>query len=173
MAVIYIHSSDNTARFALGSPAAKTLVVFGVNPSTATDTKFDRTIHRVENYSRTHGFDGWLMLNLYPQRTTNPKNLHETCDPKLHAENIAVISKALGDAGKYTLCAAWGGLVEDRKYLAACLMEIAAALGEKSWHSIGLPTKRGHPRHPLYVRGSTPLEIFEMETYLKALSAPR
>lgn len=165
-AMLYLTSPDNKARFALGKVGAKNLVVFGVNPSTATDTQFDRTIRRVEGYSRGHGFDGWLMLNLYPQRATDPADLHIERDDALHAENIAVIDRSLRELPNFTLCGAWGGVVDMRTYLPSCLAEIAAALVPRPWHSIGVPTKSGHPRHPLYVKGETALLPFNVEEYL-------
>lgn len=163
--MLYITSSDNKARFALGKLGTKNLVIFGVNPSMATDTKFDRTIRRVEGYSGTHGFDGWLMLNLYPQRATDPADLHTECDDSLHAENIAVIGKSLREMSNFTLCAAWGGVIEVRKYLSSCMAEIAATLAPHPWHSIGAPTKTGHPRHPLYVPKAANLQPFNVEEY--------
>jgi hypothetical protein len=165
--VLYITSSDNKASFALGELGARNLAVFGVNPSTATDQVFDQTIRRVEKYSHTHGFDGWLMLNLYPQRATDPKGLHAEVDLELHTENIARITEALAMAKNFTLCAAWGRLIRERGYLASCLESINASLGKHEWQNIGAPTKEGHPRHPLYIRTETSLQPFDIESYLQ------
>lgn len=164
--MIYITSSDNTARFALGNPGTTNLVVFGVNPSTATDIEYDRTIRRVEGYSRAHGFGGWLMLNLYPQRAKDPDDLHTEANTDLCAENIDAIAKALELVGDFTLCAAWGELIRERKYLASCLTQINASLCPKTWHSIGEPLKKGHPRHPLYAQTKWPLKPFDLTNYL-------
>ncbi len=169
-AVLYITSSDNKARFALGELGARNLVVFGVNPSTATDQVFDQTIRRIERYSQAHGFQGWLMLNLYPQRATDPKGLHAEVDLNLHTQNMTHITEALALAQDFTLCAAWGQIIRERDYLARCLESINASLGEHDWHSIGAPTKAGHPRHPLYARNEWPIQRFEMPSYLEALN---
>lgn len=163
--MLYKTNADSTARFALGELGAKNLVVFGVNPSTATDTQFDRTIHRVESYSHAHGFDGWLMLNLYPQRATNPLNLHIERNDVLHGENLEIITQYLQDMPNSTLCAAWGGIIERREYLLHCLTDIVSALAQHPWHRIGEPTKSGHPRHPLYVREATALQPFDVQSY--------
>lgn len=171
-AVLYVTSPDNKARFALGELGARNLVVFGVNPSTATDQVFDQTIRRIEGYSRAHGFGGWLMLNLYPQRATDPANLHTERDATLHTENIAAITRCLQDVPDFTLCAAWGTVIERRAYLPPCLVDIAATLASHKWHSIGAPTKSGHPSHPLYVRRSTPLQPFDIAAYVETNRMP-
>ena len=164
--MLYQTNSDNTARFTLGELGMRNLVVFGVNPSTATDQIFDQTIRRIKGYSRTHGYEGWLMLNLYPQRATNPKGLHMEVDLRLHAENMEQIAQALALAQDFTLCAAWGQVIRERDYLTTCLECISRSISDREWHSIGEPTKEGHPRHPLYVRGATPLQLFNVQEYL-------
>lgn len=168
--MIYSKSTDNTARFALGSIGSNTLVVFGVNPSTATDQVFDNTIRRIEGYSRVHGFDGWLMLNLYPQRSTDPRGLHTEIDLALHAENMMHIAEVLALAQNFTLCAAWGQVIRERNYLKNCLECINASIDGHEWHSIGQATKEGHPRHPLYVKTTAPLEKFSIQEYLEQIT---
>ncbi|WP_150129275.1 hypothetical protein [Microcella alkaliphila] len=42
------------------------------------------------------------------------------------------------------------------------------ALAAASWVSLGATTKAGHPRHPLYVAGTTPLEPFDVAAYAVA-----
>lgn len=67
------------------------------------------------------------------------------------------------------MLAAWGGLVTSRPYLPALLrdiLEITTAAG-CDWVSLGEPTKHGHPRHPLYVRGDALLQPFDMDDYLR------
>lgn len=162
---MYLASADNKARFALGCFGKRNLVVFGVNPSTATDVDYDRTIRRVEAYSRAHGFDGWLMFNLYPQRATDPDDLDAECNLALRSENTTAIAKILRNLDDFTLCAAWGGLIERRNYLYSCLAEIADVVGTDAWHCIGESTKNGHPRHPLYVRKAASLNNFLIEEY--------
>ncbi len=168
-AVLYITSTDNKARFALGNLGTKNLVIFGINPSTATDQVFDQTIRRIDGYSHAHGFDGWLMLNLYPQRATDPNDLHADIDASMNRENIDHIKRSLALAGDATLCAAWGQLIRQRSYLVSCLERISNSLNGYSWHSIGTPTKEGHPRHPLYARTEWALCPFDISAYLKEL----
>src|SRR5690348_10665058 len=111
--MIYHTSPDNSARYLLGEEGSRPLVVVGVNPSTATDVSPDQTIKKITGFAARKGFDGWLMINLYPQRTTDPRGLHETMSAEEHRSNIKRIRSALT---KYrierpTVWAAWGGEV--------------------------------------------------------------
>ena len=45
------------------------MYVIGINPSTANEEKPDRTIGRVMGFAEENGFDGFAMINLYPQET--------------------------------------------------------------------------------------------------------
>ena len=49
-----------------------------------------------------------------------------------------------------------------------CLGDFAAdaqAAGAK-WFTAGPPLKSGHPHHPLYLKGTTPLQPFDIRAYL-------
>ena len=59
---------SNTERYVLGTNGNKTLVVIGINPSTATDEATDKTISRVKNYAKAFGYDSFKMINIYPLR---------------------------------------------------------------------------------------------------------
>ena len=84
----YEINKDNTARFTLGRYVSKPLVVFGINPSTATKEKNDTTISIVEHISAMRKCDGYIMLNIYPLRATNiDANFDKSCNKKLSDEN--------------------------------------------------------------------------------------
>jgi hypothetical protein len=86
---IYEKNDDNSSRFLLGKSGKKKLFVIGLNPSTATDIKPDATITRVNKVAIQNGFDGFLMLNLYPLRATYPTDLPTLADVKLVQENVS------------------------------------------------------------------------------------
>ena len=162
---IYKKNHDNTARFVLGQPGENNLICIGVNPSTAEPGKLDPTLTRVRNFARDNGFDGWIMLNLYPQRSTDPELMHVECDETLSMENKNHIQHTFRNyKGKIWL--APGVLIKIRPYLAECLSRIAV-IGRweaVSWVRLGELTKDGHCRHPLYLKGDaeiTPLDIYE------------
>ena len=85
----------------------------------------------------------------------------------LRDENERHIARLVNDR-PLTLLAAWGGLTTSRPYfpkLLAGIIRLTADAG-RDWVSLGEPTKYGHPRHPLYVRGETPLQPFDAVKYL-------
>ena len=164
----WIYEGDNTTRFVLGTKGENPLVCFGINPSTASPKRSDQTLIRVEKHAYRYGsdIDSWIMLNIYPQRATNPNDLHRECCPALKAENERRIA-ALIDGRALTLWAAWGGLISKRPYLLPLVQSIVAlpALQNCTWVSRGKPTKDGHPHHPLYVKNETPFAPFDISLY--------
>ena len=164
---IYERSVDGTARFALGTVGLKTLICFGVNPSTAVPGDPDPTVRRVTSFAARDGFDSWIMLNLYPQISTDPKGLDRVCDPLLKLENERHIARLI-DGRPLTLLAAWGGLIDTRGYLLSLLEDIVRVTDTAGcdWVSLGEPLGGGHPRHPSRARGDAPREPFDMSSYL-------
>lgn len=80
----YRTTSDNTSRFVLGTKGQKPLVCFEINPSTATLQLLDNTLNSVGRIALNNGYDSWIMLNIHPQRATNPNDLPEILDKELH-----------------------------------------------------------------------------------------
>lgn len=166
---IYERASDGSARFVLGTVGANPLVCFGINPSTAAPGVPDRTISRVSRFAAANGYDSWTMLNVYPQIATDPTDLDRVYRPELKAENERHIADLI-DGRRLTLLAAWGSLIDSRTYLPTLLeaiLQVTSTAG-CDWVSLGEPTKHGHPRHPLYVRGDTPLRPFRVDRYVGA-----
>lgn len=167
---LYEHTTDDTARFVLGTEGQHTLVCVGVNPSTATPWKLDATVTRIARRAQLTNHDSWIMLNLYPQRSTDPNGMHQQFLPELRTQNESHIAEVL--AGRsVTLLAAWGGLITTRDYLAPMLEGVAqiAADAACEWVSIGAPLKNGHPRHPSRAPYDMALQRFDIEEYLRGL----
>lgn len=153
-------------RFVLGSSGAKKLFVFGVNPSKANKDKHDTTITKVERFAMRWKFDGFVMLNIYPQRATNPSKLDLHPNGNLVRQNLESICSQVQNESNLQIWAAWGDLVCSRYYLRTCLSEIASELKQFNpiWKQCGWPTKRGHPRHPsrlAYTEEFSKFDIFE------------
>ncbi len=106
------------------------------------------------------------MLNVYPQRSTDPAGMHDAHDPVLQAENERHIGEFL-DGRPLTLLAAWGGEpIETRPYLLPMLGGIVAVTDASGceWISIGDLGRRGHPpRHPSRARYDWPLQPFDVK----------
>lgn len=167
---VYERSADGSARFVLGTVGLNPLICFGINPSTAAPTALDPTVRRVSRFAAHNGYDSWTMLNVYPQIATDPRDLDHEHREALRSENEVHIATALGDQ-PHTLLAGWGDLIGSRPYLSSLLRPIVQLTADAGcgWVSLGLPTKLGNPRHPLYVRHDAPLQEFDMERYLGEL----
>ena len=156
-------------RYVLGKRCENPLICIGINPSTADPHKLDPTLQSVERIATRGGFDGFMMMNVYPQRATIPDELDKVCNPILHGENLAAFRHVLSLChGTPTVWAAWGTLIEKRPYLFGCLRDMIA-VGEEygaRWVTAGKRSKAGHPHHPLYLRADSPLEDFDWEEYL-------
>jgi hypothetical protein len=168
---IYRNNSDNSCRFALGTEGNKTLIVIGINPSTADDRTPDQTIKKVIGFVERNGFDSFIMLNIYPQRTPYPDDLHKNMDLDIHNRNLKCISGVLDIHKNATILAAWSGSILVRNYLKECLMGIFESTKkfDVKWRKLGEYTKSGHPRHPLYAPYSLTLTDFEIDNYIEKL----
>lgn len=120
-------------------------------------------------------FDSWIMLNLYPQRSTDPTGMHLQYLPDLKRENEDRIAEVLQSLtarlGPVSLLAAWGILIDTRPYLPGMAHGIAKMVDDAGcdWVSIGKPLAHGHPRHPSRAPYALRLEIFDMVAYLRTL----
>jgi hypothetical protein len=167
---IYTPNHDNSARTLLGTEGERPLVCIGINPSTASPRALDRTVATVERVAKQRGFDSFMMLNVYPQRATNPRDIHATAVPDLHAWNLESIARFV-DGRSLSVWSAWGTLIHKRRFLPQQLREIAAlqSLANVRWLSRGRRTKAGHPHHPLYVKADAQLDEFDVSAYLASL----
>lgn len=164
---IYDTNKSNTHRYSLGDLKDPTVFVFGVNPSTASDTRLDPTLKNVNSFAQILGFESFLMLNLYPQRATNPDDLHLKLNKKAHEMNLEFIAKYIPE--KATVWAAWGNLITHRPYLIKCLEDINEVLKNKNikWIKYDEFTKAGHPKHPSRKKLVDLFNEFDIDRYMK------
>ena len=126
-----------------------------LNPSTADALKLDPTIRRCMGFARREGMGSLEVVNLFGWRSTDPKGLSEPEDP-VGPDNDDQVRLAMEAA--HVVVAAYGQhqlrlraktRAEDRVLsIAASHLHDVKCLGQ---------TAAGSPRHPLYVRGDTPL----------------
>ena len=162
MTWIYETNEDNSARYALGqifNPSGKTLLCFGINPSTACPECLDSTIRKVINISKYNGYENWIMLNVYPQRSTNPDNMHTECNEDLMNANLYYISSITQAYSNCDVLLAYGNLIYKREYLKACLDKIISLLRDEQHKKVKIIklTKANNPIHPLYQSNSSAL----------------
>ncbi len=171
---VYFTNRTNTSRFAVGVSGANPLYVIGLNPSTADDQKSDRTISKIINFAAINGFDGFVMFNLYPQRTPYPKRLPRNATMQLVHQNCRYLKKVLTKTEKIFLLAAWGSSIELRPYLPGCLKLLTKEIKSQNttWLKIGSLTKNGHPRHPSRASYKEKLQHFDIDAYLANKKIP-
>ena len=168
---IYAPDFYSEYRYILGTTGKKPLICIGINPSTAKPDALDNTLKSVERIALGNGYDSFLMFNVYAQRATSPDDMEKNCNPALHRENLEAFRYILSISDRPAVWAAWGSIIEKRKYLPDCVRDLVAA-GEEfaaSWYCAGAITKKGHPHHPLYLRKDEKLKPFDVESYLNTL----
>ncbi len=107
------------------------------------------------------------MINLYPQRATNPKDMDATCNAIIQTENIDLIKNLLMQYPNSDIWAAWGTIIEKRTYLKECLGLLVQVSNSYNvnWITFGVRSKKGHPHHPLYLNSGSPKENFDIISY--------
>ena len=171
---LYVPNHYSEYRYILGTRGQKPLICMGINPSTAAPDALDPTLQSAQRIALANGYDSFLMFNVYAQRATRPDDMEPSCNPVLHAENRKAFRYLLSLSPAPALWAAWGNIIEKRGYLMDCLGDFAAdaqAAGAK-WFTAGPPLKSGHPHHPLYLKGTTPLQPFDIRAYLESRTHP-
>ena len=171
---LYVPNLYSEYRYILGTRGQMPLICMGINPSTAAPDALDPTLQSAQRIALANGYDSFLMFNVYAQRATRPDDMEPSCNPVLHAENRKAFRYLLSLSPAPALWAAWGNIIEKRGYLMDCLGDFAAdaqAAGAK-WFTAGPPLKSGHPHHPLYLKGTTPLLPFDIRAYLENRTRP-
>ena len=168
---LYAPNFYSEYRYILGTRGKNPLICIGINPSTAAPDDLDNTLKSVQRIAFGNGFDSFIMFNVYAQRATSPDDMEKECNPLLHAENLEAFRYVLSISENPTVWAAWGAIIEKRKYLPECVKDMLAA-GEEfgaKWVCAGAITKKGHPHHPLYLRKDEKIRPFDVAAYLEGL----
>lgn len=127
---------------------SKPYVMFiGLNPSTADETKNDKTITRCIKYAEDWGYGGLCMTNLFAFRATDPSDMKKSKNP-IGIENDNWIKKLAKDAE--VVVAAWGN--------DGCYMERSKKVIDMIPNLMCLKiNETGEPAHPLYQEESARL----------------
>ena len=168
---LYAPNFYSEYRYILGTRGRNPLICIGINPSTAQPGALDNTLKSVERIALGNGFDSFIMFNVYAQRATSPDDMEKVCNPLLHKENLEAFRYVCSISDKPAIWAAWGAIIEKRKYLSACvrdMLEVGEEYGA-AWYCAGAITKKGHPHHPLYLKKDEKIKPFDVSTYLDKL----
>ena len=165
---LYVPDFYSEYRYILGTKGANPLICIGINPSTARPDALDNTLKSVERIALGNGFDSFTMFNVYAQRATNPDDMEKQLNEHLHAENMKAFDYVLSQSVNPVVWAAWGAIIEKRKYLPHCVRDMIE-IGKRHnarWVCAGKISKKGHPHHPLYLRKDEPVRDFDIEGYI-------
>ncbi len=128
------------------------LLMVLLNASNADDTRDDPTNRRGMRFAYSWGYGSLVFCNLFAFRTPEPAEMKKAVDPVGPQNNIWIRGEA-HMADKIVL--GWGihGPFMDRD------RQVLSLLKQFKLFCLGR-TKDGHPRHPLYIKKTTPLEEF-------------
>lgn len=129
-----------------------------LNPSTADAYIDDATIRSLIRLFTALGYGGFEVVNLYGWRATDPRELAKAADP-VGPRTDAILEAAIGRCD--IMVCAWGAhpMASER---AQRVWEIAQS-HRPAVFCFGT-TKAGHPKHPLYIKTGTPLEVWRPAT---------
>ena len=139
------------------------LVAFiGLNPSTADELTLDNTLNRCRSFALSWGFEGFIMLNVNPLVSTDPKGMRrvDITFQREWSENLTVIRFGVTQAQHVVCC--WGDSGQkndphwDRRL--RDVKDVLRPLGDK--FSCFGTTKSGSPKHPLYLKAGTARQRF-------------
>lgn len=125
-----------------------------LNPSTADAEIDDATIRSCIRLSKCLNYGSFEVVNLFAFRATDPEDLAKALAP-IGERNDDIIEAAIGRCD-VAICA-WGAhrmaerRAKDVRGLLRSHRPAVFCLGK---------TKAGYPKHPLYIKSGTPLEVY-------------
>ena len=157
---------DNENRFLLKKEWENILVVVWINPSTADDKTPDATMRKVMWFAERNWYDWFAMINVLPQRATNPKDINIYLNLKQIKINFEVISNLIQSIKDPKILLAFGNTIDDNLEFKKWLKEIVYIVKKYNpkYYVIGI-TKKWNPLHPSRV-GYCKLKEFNIKEYL-------
>lgn len=141
------------------APAGLTFVYFGVNGSTADETREDQTSKKWIEFTRRHGGRRYIAVNPFAYTATDVKALANAEDP-VGPDNPKFLSEAMEGADVLVPC--WGSRDKLPPRLRPAVDALLLAI--LLWrHAYSVPvltfgfTAGGDPKHPLMLGYDTPL----------------
>jgi hypothetical protein len=140
------------------SPGPRLFIVIGLNPSTADAEADDPTIRRCISFAKRELADMFVMLNLFALRSTDPAGLLRDPEP-IGRDNDETIWRWLNMLGSSEVSgvavAAWGNHQTAKARADKLFDPQGMTAGELKCFGVN---KDGSPKHPLYLKGTAPVE---------------
>ncbi|RKD75223.1 hypothetical protein ATL39_0921 [Sinobaca qinghaiensis] len=150
------NQNDRTYRYSLKCiwDDQKDIVTFiMLNPSVADADLCDPTLKRCMNFSKSWGYGGMNILNLYALISTNPKGLKLHNDP-IGPENDKHLFEALKNTDKIVLACG-----QSYKGVKNRITNIMSLINDQEIYCIDT-TVKNIPKHPLYLKGNSVLKPY-------------
>jgi len=135
-----------------------------LNPSVADDTTDDPTIRRCSGFAKSFGWRGFVVINLFAARCTDPHRLAGMMRDFniIGPENDAMFVALAADRTR-PVVAAWGVAGGNlARFRAAEIIQRVPI----NWKCLGT-TQDGSPRHPLFVKADAPLVAWDAHRWLR------
>jgi hypothetical protein len=126
-----------------------------LNPSTADAEEDDPTIRRCISFARDNGYGGISVKNLFALRATDPAELLTHSDP-VGPQNLDWLCNLRGVAVATQVVVGFGCFATQRRLLPRAMSSITTVCAYGSPECFGT-TKKGWPRHPLYLKADSKL----------------
>ncbi len=151
--IICLPEKDGEKRFVIGKKGKRNLLCVGINPNTADGKRLDPTSRNVEKIALNNGYDGWILVNLYPKRTRNVSYLETDSNKKLFWLNLHLIRSVVrkNQFGFDKVWLAWGNDIDSLKqpYLKESAYHLCTMLRKFDLDFVSVGTNNsGHPTHP-------------------------
>jgi hypothetical protein len=125
-----------------------------LNPSTADDRRDDATVRRIIGFSKRWGFRGFVLVNLFTFRATDPRDLADCPLARAIGEGAdEAIVQAAGES-QIVVCA-WG----DAGILAGRNESVLELLRDLPLYCIDF-THAGNPTHPVRAKYTSAPKVF-------------
>ncbi len=160
---IDIRSKDERCRYVFGMDGVNPIIVLALNPSDgkhpnfANGENYDQTQKRIIDISANNGYDGWIILNVFPFIETYSDKLcgmwfdeRDYCEELIN-NNLEYIKEVLEDYPESDIWMAWGNSIEKDKVLIEGLSKIIELPQMKERKKVYFQkiNKSTHPMHPL------------------------
>lgn len=129
------------------------ITFIGLNPSTADDTEDDQTTKKLMEFTDRWGYGKYLLLNLYPYRATDHRELVNYMNEKV-SQNRRLIKKALRRSD--LVVPMWGRLSKIPRHLHGEVPAIEQLLKPHEPECFG-KNQDHSPKHPLMLPYTTKL----------------
>jgi len=147
--IIKIPEKDNDLQFLLANKGTKNILVVGLNPPDSDSADPGSSLHYIQLATQDMGYDGWVLVNLFPVRETrvfnmNPLQLEALIRYNVHLIKLVLESEQFEIKG---VLFAWGNGIELQPYLKQAAGYLYKELLGLDLNYLCFPrTRMGNPR---------------------------